>query len=82
MQSMFCDNKYNYATESAARTLRKSHPKSRFCVRKIDSDTYVFNTEKPRLTSNSGEIVILQIMIVSSGTCIVEYVLKHEFGEV
>lgn len=73
---------YGYKVETAAGTLRKSHPKSRFCVRQIDSNTYVFNTEKPRLTANSGEIVILQVMLADKNTCIVEYVLKHEFGEV
>lgn len=75
-------NKFSYNINAVSGTLRKSHPKSKVCVRKIDKDQYVFDDECPRLTGYSKEIVILQIMLTGENTALVEYVLKSDFEEV
>lgn len=36
-------NKFSYNINAVSGTLRKSHPKSKVCVRKIDKDQYVFD---------------------------------------
>lgn len=74
-------NKFSYNINAVSGTLRKSHPKSKVCVRKIDKDQYVFDDECPRLTSCSKEIVILQVMLTGENTALVEYVLKSDFEE-
>lgn len=75
------NNKFSYTINAVSGTLRKSHPKSKICVRKVDKDQYVFDDESPRLTNYSKEIVILQVMLTGENTALVEYVLKSEFEE-
>lgn len=75
-------NKFSYNINAVSGTLRKSHPKSKVCVRKIDKDQFVFDNECPRLTTYSNEIVILQVMLTGENTALVEYVLKSDFEEV
>lgn len=73
-------NKFSYNINAVSGTLRKSHPKSKFCVRTINSDQYVFDTKKARLTYSSyDEIVILQVMLTGENKCLIEYVLKEDF---
>ena len=72
-------NHFSYNINAVSGTLRKSHPKSKFCVRKVDDDQYIFNSENPRLTIYSDEIVILQAMLTGENRLLVEYVDKKEF---
>lgn len=73
-------NKFSYNINAVSGTLRKSHPKSKFCVRPIDKHQWVFDDEKPKLKDCSKEIVILQVMLTGGNTALIEYVLKSEFG--
>lgn len=75
------NNAFSYNINAVSGTLRKSHPKSKFCVREISNDMVVFDDNKPRLTYRdcNPEIVILQIMLTGENRCIIEYVLKTDF---
>ena len=70
---------YTYNVNAVSGTLRKSHPKSNFCVRAVDDNKLVFSEDKPRLTTHSPEIIILQIMLTGENRCLIEYVLKTDF---
>lgn len=70
---------FNYNVNAVSGTLRKSHPKSKICVRQVDKDQYIFDEKKPSLTYNSQEIVVLQIMLTGENKVLVEYVLKTDF---
>jgi hypothetical protein len=74
-------NAFSYNINAVSGTLRKSHPKSKFCVREISDDKVVFDEKKPRLTYEewNQEIVILQLMLTGENRCIIEYVLKDDF---
>lgn len=74
-------NAFSYNINAVSGTLRKSHPKSKFCVREISDDKVVFDENKPRLTYHewNPEIVILQLMLTGENRCIIEYVLKADF---
>ena len=74
-------NRFSYNINAVSGTLRKSHPKSKLCVRKVDDDQYVFNNEKPRLTTYSPEIVVLQAMLTGENRVLIEYVLASEFED-
>ena len=76
-------NAFSYNINAVSGTLRKSHPKSKFCVREISDDKVVFDENKPRLTYYewSPEIVILQIMLTGENRCVIEYVLKADFED-
>lgn len=74
-------NSFSYNINAVSGTLRKSHPKSKFCVRNVNDDSYVFNSERPRLTTYSGEIVILQAMLTGENRVLIEYVTKADFEE-
>lgn len=76
-----CKNNFSYNINAVSGTLRKSHPKSKFCVREIDSKPFVFAEEKPRLTFYGEEIVILQAMLTGENRALIEYVLKSDFEE-
>lgn len=76
-----CENNFSYNINAVSGTLRKSHPKSKFCVREIESKSFVFNDEKPRLTVYGEEIVILQAMLTGENQALIEYVLKSDFEE-
>ena len=73
-------NSFSYNINAVSGTLRKSHPKSKFCVRTVDDSQYVFDNYKPRLVySNENEIVILQAMLTGENKVLIEYVLKTDF---
>ena len=76
-----CENNFSYNINAVSGTLRKSHPKSKVCVREIDKRSAVFNEEKPRLTVYGEEIVILQAMLTGENRALIEYVLKSDFEE-
>jgi hypothetical protein len=73
------NNQFSYNINAVSGTLRKSHPKSKFCVRAVDKSQYVFDEATPRLTKYSGEIVILQIMLTGENRCLIEYVRAVDF---
>lgn len=73
------NNQFSYNINAVSGTLRKSHPKSMFCVRIVDKDQFVFDEIKPRLTYHSGEIVVLQIMLTGENRCLIEYVRAVDF---
>lgn len=75
------NNSFSYNINAVSGTLRKSHPKSKFCVRTIDNNQFVFDTEKPRLTTYNAEIVILQVMLTGENKALIEYVLKTDFEQ-
>jgi len=76
-------NRFSYNINAVSGTLRKSHPKSKFCVREVDDAQYIFNVDNPHLTyRNEKEIVILQAMLTGENKILIEYVLKSDFEEV
>lgn len=76
------ENRFSYNINAVSGTLRKSHPKSKFCVRKISDDQYVFDTAMPKLTYGSNsEIVVLQVMLVGENRALIEYVKKSDFED-
>lgn len=74
-------NNFAYNVNAVSGTLRKSHPKSKLCVRKVDDGSYVFDDDKPRLRAYSPEIIVLQTMLTGEKQVLIEYVLKSEFEE-
>lgn len=74
-------NNFSYNINAVSGTLRKSHPKSKLCVRRIEDNRLVFDETKPRLTTYSEEIVVLQTMLTGENTALIEYVLKSDFEE-
>jgi hypothetical protein len=73
------NNRFEYNINAVSGTLRKSHPKSQFCVRRVDDGQLVFDDGKPRLTTYSQEIVVLQAMLTGENKVLIEYVLKSDF---
>lgn len=73
---------FNYNINAVSGTLRKSHPKSKICVRKVENDQYIFDEEKPSLVYGSEEVVILQVMLTGENKALVEYVSKSDFESV
>ena len=77
-------NHFSYNINAVSGTLRKSHPKSKFCVRKVDDNNPIFDDIKPRLKWDQWamEIVILQAMLTGENRILVEYVYKEDFEEI
>lgn len=75
------NNSFSYNINAVSGTLRKSHPKSKFCVREVEANQYVFDSQKPRLyyREYDDEIVILQAMLTGENQVLIEYVLKTDF---
>lgn len=73
------NNQFSYKVNAVSGTLRKSHPKSKFRVCDVSQSLFVFDETKPRTTTNSAEIVVLQIMLTGENKCIIEYVDKAHF---
>ena len=76
-------NHFSYNINAVSGTLRKSHPKSKFCVRKVDENNAIFDSKKPRLVWDQWavEVVILQAMLTGENKILVEYVYKEDFEE-
>ena len=72
-------NSFEYNINAVSGTLRKSHPKSKLCVRHVDDNNLVFDETRPRLTTYSAEIVVLQTMLTGENMALIEYVLKTDF---
>mgnify|MGYP006908971726 FL=1 len=75
------NNSFKYNINAVSGTLRKSHPKSKFCVRDINTSVYVFKEPSRLYQSETGKIVVLQVMLVSENKCLIEYVFKRDFEE-
>lgn len=75
-------NGFSYNINAVSGTLRKSHPKSKLCVRSVKDNNYIFDSEKPRLEYGSTrEIVVLQAMLTGENRVLIEYVLASEFED-
>lgn len=79
MFDSYCNNKFSYNINAVSGTLRKSHPKSKFCIREIKDTLWILDDDKPRLKHCDDEIVILQIMLTGENKMLVEYVYKADF---
>lgn len=75
------NNNFRYNVNAVSGTLRKSHPKSKLCVRAVDKNLFIFDPQKPRLSNYEPEIVVLQAMLTGENNLLVEYVLKTDFEE-
>ena len=73
--------KFRFNVDAVSGTLHKSTRKSKFCVRTINDKPYIFDTEKPRLTQFSDEIVVLQTMLCGENNILVEYMTKDDYDE-
>lgn len=76
-------NQFSYTINAVSGTLRKSHPKSKICVRTVKDDLWIFSDKSPKLTGayDSKEIIVLQVMLTGENKCLVEYVNKSDFVE-
>lgn len=74
-------NSFKFNVDAVSGTLHKSTRKSKFCVREIDDNKYVFDDEVPRLTNASEEIVILQTMLTGNNKAIIEYMTRKDYDE-
>lgn len=82
MLNSYNNNAFRFDVNAVSGTLRKSHPKSKFIVREVDWDSYVFNSNNPRLTrDDKSSIVILQVMLTGNKNCIIEYVNQEDFEQ-
>jgi hypothetical protein len=81
MLNSYNNNAFRFDVNAVSGTLRKSHPKSKFIVREVDWNSYVFNSENPKLTCNGTPIVILQVMLTGNKNCIIEYVSQEDFEQ-
>lgn len=72
-------NHFSYNINAVSGTLRKSHPKSKFCVRTVNDNQFVFDGQNPRLTTYDDEIVVLQVMLTGENQALIEYVKKWDF---
>lgn len=76
------NNEFNYNINAVSGTLRKSHPKSKFTVKPLKDNLYMFRDEKPILEyGNWNEIVILQTMLIGNDRALIEYVNKEDFEQ-
>lgn len=75
------NNNFRYNVNAVSGTLRKSHPKSKLCVRPVDKNLLIFDPQKPRLSNYEPEIIVLQAMLTGENNLLVEYVLKTDFEE-
>lgn len=74
-------NDFSYSINAVSGTLRKSHPKSRICIKKLSDNMCIFSDDT-RLTAYGDKIVVLQVMLIGDGTGLIEYVRAAEFEEV
>ena len=72
-------NSFSYNINAVSGTLRKSHPKSKFCVREANDNQWIFDHNTPCLKYEGEEIVILQAMLTGENQLLIEYVLKTDF---
>ena len=74
--------KFKFNVDAVSGTLHKSTRKSKFCVRKVNDDCYIFDDTHPHLTSqNREEIVVLQTMLTGQDKILVEYMSRKDYDE-
>ena len=74
--------KFKFNVDAVSGTLHKSVRKSKFCLRNIEDDLCIFNSEEPYLDrKHPEEIVVLQTMLAGGNKMLVEYVTRREFDE-
>ena len=75
-------NHFNYNINAVSGTVRKSHPKSKFTVRELNSKPFIFDDKKPIVNYGcEKEVVVLQVMLIGDGRGLIEYVNKEDFEE-
>lgn len=74
-------NSFKFNVDAVSGTLHKSTRKSKFCVRKVHDNQYIFDDTKPRLTAGSEEIVVLQTMLTGHDQVLVEYMTRKDYDE-
>lgn len=72
---------FNFDINAVSGTLRKSHPKSKMMIRALKDNMYCFDEIVPRVKDGSGEIIILQTMLIGDNKALIEYVNKKDFEE-
>lgn len=82
MFNSYVDNKFNYNVNAVSGTLRKTMKDSKFIIRKLDAEIYLFSPEHQSLGYKTGPIVILQIMLIGNNQCLIEYVEKEIFDKI
>lgn len=82
MFNSYVDHKFNFNVNAVSGTLRKSMKESKFIIRELDSDLYIFNHNHQSLGYKSDPIVILQIMLIGDKKCLIEYVEKDIFDKI
>ena len=82
MFNSYVDNKFNYNVNAVSGTLRKTMKDSKFIIKELDSDIYIFSPKHQSIYYNSGPIVILQIMLIGDKKCLIEYVEKDIFDKI
>ena len=82
MFNSYVDNKFNYNVNAVSGTLRKTMKDSKFIIRDLDSDLYIFTPKYQSLYYNSDPIAILQIMLIGNNKCLIEYVDKDIFDKI
>ena len=82
MFNSYVDNKFNYNVNAVSGTLRKTMKDSKFIIRDLDSDLYIFNPKYQSLYYNSDPVAILQIMLIGNDKCLIEYVEKDIFDKI
>lgn len=71
---------FNFNINAVSGTLRKSHPKSKMMIRKLERDMVCFSDDEPKVYSSSREeIIILQTMLIGDNRALIEYVNKKDF---
>ena len=64
MFNSYVDNKFNYNINAVSGTLRKTMKDSKFIIRELDPDLYIFSPKHQSIYYNSAPIVVLQIMLI------------------
>lgn len=82
MFNSYVDNKFNYNVNAVSGTLRKTMKDSKFIIRDLDYDSYIFRPNSQSLYYNSDQVVILQIMLIGNNKCLIEYVEKDIFDKI
>lgn len=82
MFNSYVDHKFNFNVNAVSGTLRKTMKDSKFIIRKLDAEIYLFSPEHQSLGYKTDPIVILQIMLIGNNQCLIEYVEKDIFDKI
>ena len=79
---MFNSYGFSYNINAVHGTLRKSHPKSKIIVSKIQEDLRIFSKENPHIWINhfdERQVVVLQVMLCGENKALIEFVELKDF---